>query len=110
MTALSLQLNQKIRIEQKSVTRNAIGEEVVSWTLLCEPWAAADPIRGREFFAAGGMQSESMTRFVIRYRSDIIETMRVVWRSEHYNINSVIDPKGSRRTLELMTTKGLRDE
>jgi len=103
------EFNQPVLIERKATSRNVIGEEIVVWVKVCDVPAKANPLRGREFFAAGGLQQESITRFVIRYQDGINENMRLTWRGEHYNIGSVIDVDGAMRYIELMTTKGVND-
>ena len=75
---------------------------------MAEVWAAAQPLRGTEFCAAGQVQSDVTTRFVIRYR-ETTETMRLLWRGEPYDILSVIEPDGQKRSLELMCMRGVRD-
>lgn len=102
-------LKQRIRIESKSVTRNELGEEVVAWELLAETWAEANPLRGSEFFAAAQLQDDQIVKFIIRHRAGVQETMRVMWRGEHYDITSVISVSGGLRIMELMTRRGVRD-
>jgi SPP1 family predicted phage head-tail adaptor len=65
------QANQRIRLQAKSVTRNAIGEEVVAWTDVVTDtadhalWAEAWPLKGREFFAAQQTRYAADVRFRI---------------------------------------------
>lgn len=100
---------QRIAIEQKSVTRNELGEEVAAWTLLARVWAEPLPLRGSEFFAAAQLQDDQIIKVLIRFRSDVKETMRIAWRGEHYDITSVIPLRGGREELELMARRGVRD-
>ena len=73
--------NQRISIERKTVTRNAIGEEVDTWAM-----------------------------FRILCRSDLPEEDRVVWRSENYEIVAPpIDVSGAREVTELYCVHGIRD-
>ena len=98
----------RVRIEEKSVTRDAsIGSEIVSWALVATIWAKYDPLRGQEFFSAKQNQSSTLTRFRMHYRSDITKEMRIVFRGLCYEIDSVIDVGGRRTELEVMTTEGL---
>lgn len=100
---------QRIVIEQKSVTRSALGEEVVAWTLLARVWAEPLPLRGTEFFTAAQMHDDQIIKVLIRFRADVKETMRITWRGEHYDITSVIAVRGGRDELELMARRGVRD-
>jgi SPP1 family predicted phage head-tail adaptor len=98
----------RIRIEQKSVTRDAsIGSEIVSWALVATVWAKYEPLRGQEFFSARQNQAATMARFRMHYRADLSKEMRIVFRGLYYEIDSVIDVGGRRTELEVMTTEGL---
>ena len=59
-------LDQRITLQAKSVTRDAMGGEVITWADQATVWAQADPLRGREYFAAKQEQSEITIRFKIR--------------------------------------------
>ena len=73
-------------------------------------WGSAQPLRGREFFAAGAINSEATVRFRIRYRSGITGAMRVLWRGvPHALVAEPMDVDGGRHTLELLCAAGVRD-
>jgi SPP1 family predicted phage head-tail adaptor len=103
-------LRERITVQSKSVTRNSIGDEVVTWPDFATVWAQVEPLRGREFFAAAQMQSSVEVRFRIRYRSDLtVDAHRVLWRGVTYDIRSLIDVDGRRNVLELMCASGVHD-
>lgn len=103
-------LDQRITIEQKTVTDNDRGEAIASWSTLATVWAQAEPLRGREFFAAAQMQETVDVKFTIRYRADITSQMRVLWRGQAYEmVSPPIDVRGRRESLELMCVQGIRD-
>ena len=102
-------LDQRISIEAKAVTRNGIGEEIVTWETVAEVCARVEPIRGREWFAAAQMQDATDHRVTIRYRAGITREMRVLWRGEPLDIVSVIDVNARRENLELMCLSGVRN-
>lgn len=103
------ELTHRVTLQSRSVTQDALGQEAASWADVVTVWAQAQPLRGREFFAAGQTQSEVTTRFLIRWRSDVVPTMRVIWRGEPYDIDAAIDVDGARQVLELMCRAGVRD-
>ena len=103
-------LNQRITFQTRAAGQDVLGQQTGAWVDAFTIWARADPIRGREFFTAGQMQAEVTVRFVIRYRADAAETMRILWRGEPYDIVSPpIDTDGAREQLELMCVNGVRD-
>lgn len=103
--------DQRIRIERKSVTRAANGEEIVTWVTVAEVWAAVEPLRSREWFAAAQTQSSTDHRVTIRYRSGIERDMRVIWIRPNVVMDIIGDPidiRGKRENLELMCASGMR--
>ena len=61
-----------------------------------------EPQAGREFVAAGALQSELTTKIRIRYRPGITSADRVTHDGKVYDIASVIDYRSARRDLVLM--------
>lgn len=103
-------LNQKVTIQQKSVTRAANGEEIVSWVTFATLWARVEPIRGREFFAAAQMQGAVDYRVTLRYTPTITRDMRVLWGSIVMDISAEpINVSAANRWTELMCISGVRD-
>ena len=103
------QLNRRLLIEQKSVTRDpAFGSEVVTWTTVATVWGSAlDVLQAK---VGGGEQVKQDIRLhtrpcrvLIRYRADITTDMRVtlIDRSRVMQIVSVAE-FGRREATELM--------
>lgn len=103
------QYDQRITLQTRDSGVDARGQVLTTWSDTLTVWAQAEPLRGREFFAAGQAQSQVEVRFRIRWREGIVSTMRVLWRSQPYDIVSVIEPKAGREYLELMCSTGARD-
>ena len=102
--------DQRVVIEQPSSGVDVLGQRVETWSTLAAVWAQAQPLRGREFFAAGQVQSEADVRFRLRYRTDLTSAMRVQWRGvPHAIVAPPMDVDGARHTLELMCAAGVRD-
>lgn len=69
-------------------------------------WGSAEPLRGREFFAAGQQQAQAEIRFRCRHRTDVLATWRVLWRGVAYQLTAPpIDVDGARVQLELMAAR-----
>lgn len=101
-------LNQRIAIEQKSVTRAGNGEEVVSWIPLDTVWAEVRQLRGKEFFAAAQMQGAMDHQVLIRYRTDVTRDMRLKWGAQSLDIVGIAEI-GNRDGLEIMALSGVRN-
>lgn len=105
-------LRHKVQLQTRVETQDATtGEMGVAWVTTAEPWAEIVPMSAREFIAAQAEQSEVRGRIVIRYRSNVDASMRVVYRGEHYVIHGVMrDAESGREHLTLMVGAGVRIE
>jgi len=65
-------------------------------------WAAIEPLRGREYFAAMSEHADVTTRIRIRYREDVDRTMIVEYDGTTFEILHIIHPEFNRRELQLM--------
>lgn len=82
---------------------DARGHGATTFVDVATVWAAPEPLRGREFFAAGQQQAAAEVRFRIRWRTDVLASWRVVWRGTAYALVAPpIDTLGLRLQLELM--------
>lgn len=54
------------------------GEVSRSWQAVDTVWAAIEPLSAREFIQSAAGQSEITARLVIRFRSDVLATDRLV--------------------------------
>ncbi len=103
-------MRERVTFQQKSATRNALGEEVVTWTDVCTVWAEAIPLRGREFYAANQTQQAVDVRFRIRARAGLTNDMRLLWKATPYDITGLIPGTGPYAgTREIMATNGVRN-
>lgn len=104
------QLDQRITLQSPSSSVDALGQRVETWSDVEPIWARAQPARGREFFAAGGMQGEASVVFTIRYRTGVTREMRVMWRGvPHAIVADPVDVGGARVAMELVCSAGIRD-
>lgn len=111
----SARAKHRIKLQSKSVTRNAIGEEVVTWAdVVTETadhclWAEVWPLKGREFFAAQQTQYAADVRFRLRYRDGLTQDMRVVLDGDAYDILSIVDVGAAHHTTEILAVHGVRN-
>jgi SPP1 family predicted phage head-tail adaptor len=104
------EFDQRITLQSKSVTRNAIGEEVVTWGDVATIWAKVMPLRGNAFYAANQQQHSIDARLLIRDRAGITTDMRLQWAGRPYDIVNAIPGTGPYLgTIELAAVNGVRD-
>lgn len=90
----SSELNKLVTLQKKSVTRDAMGGEVVTWADQAEVWAAIEPLAARELFAAQQIHPELTVRIRIRHRADVAAEWRVKYGTR---IFPIIGPPIDRR-------------
>ena len=100
-------LRHKVAIEQRSVTTDTYGGEVVTWLPFTTAWADIQPLSGREMIAAQAVQSEITSKVIMRYIPGVLPSMRVVFEGRYYDIQSVIDWGMRHQELNLMCSEGL---
>lgn len=108
-------MRERVTPQSKSVTRNSIGEEVVTWSDLVTStsdhsvWAEVIPLHGREFFAANSEQYACDIRIRIRHLPSLQREHRMLWRSEPYDITQIIDLDARKETMEILAVSGQRN-
>lgn len=73
--------------------------------------ARVEPLSARDLVAAKAAQSEATGRMVIRYRTGVLPTMRIICRGEVYSIEGppLEDDKSGRDYLTILVSKGVKD-
>lgn len=103
------QLRHRVTLQSKSVTRDAMGGETITWndTVTNVP-AAIEPLQGRERFLAQQIQPELSVRIRIRYRADVQADWRVKYGTRIFAIESPpINPEFRDRELHLICSEGV---
>ena len=95
-------LDQRVTFERLQSGTDEIGQPIESWLTLGTVWAAVEPQAGREFVAAGALQSQLTTKIRVRHRPGINSGDRVIHDGRVYDIQSVVDYRSEKRELVLM--------
>lgn len=101
------ELRERVTIQTKTRTRDAMGGYVESWTDTATLWALVRPMSGGERAQAGQQQSAADYKVVIRYRSGITPQQRLVWRGTPLNIRFIADRGPRALYLEIEAEKGV---
>jgi SPP1 family predicted phage head-tail adaptor len=109
-------LNERVRIERKSVSQDAsYGTEVVTWTTLATVWANVEDVLPSRAENTRGIRIENRpARVRMRYRTDVTSDMRLVMMDRASLVMQIVSGPaqiGRRHGLELMaesyTTAGV---
>ena len=96
-------LRHRVTIQEKVVTRDTFGEEVITWTDVATVWGSVEPMRGREFMEGRQVEAEVSTRIRIRYFPDGVEPEdRVSYDGRVFDILAVIEVEERHREMQLM--------
>ncbi|MCE0881056.1 phage head closure protein [Pseudomonas putida] len=106
-------LRHRIELQHKVTPRDPATLEFgePEWQLFAKVWAKVTPLSARDMIAAQAAQSEATARIVIRYRSGVLPTMRIVHRDELYSIEGppLEDPESGLEYLTILVSKGVKD-
>lgn len=83
-------LNQRVTIQQRTTTQDAIGQPVETWATVATVWASVRHLSGIESIKASADVSVVKASIRIRYRTGVDAGMRVVAGSATYDIQSVM--------------------
>lgn len=95
-------LDRRVTLRKRSVSRNATGEQVATFSDLATVWAEKLDIAGREYFSAQQVQSGVTSRWRIRWRTDVTVLDRIRFNGIEHDIQHVAE-LGRRDGLELLT-------
>lgn len=108
MTDQAGQFRERLTLQSRSVTRDALGGEIIAWIDVATVWAKVDAITGREVHAAQQIHAEITLRAQIRHRADVAADWRAQWRGNTIAIHAVL-PSPRRDVLTLLCSQGVRD-
>lgn len=95
-------LRHRIQLQSRTETQDATtGAVVVTWATQATVWASIEPLSAREFMQSAGTQAQVSARIVIRHRSDVDTSWRVLHGSSVYSVHGVLPDKDS--GLEYLT-------
>ncbi|MDB5053146.1 MAG: Phage head-tail joining protein [Bacilli bacterium] len=106
-------LRHRITIQKFTVTKDREGLPVEAWIDFLTVSADVTPIaslRQSEYFKAAAMFSDSVYQTTIRYREGITPEMRYLYKSQIFNIQSVVDADERRVKLILMSKEWVGGE
>jgi SPP1 family predicted phage head-tail adaptor len=83
------QLNRKVELQQLLKVSTATGGFSESWVKVADVWAKIKNASGSELLHADQLGAVSFSDFTIRYRSNISEMMRLVYRDNNYQIRHI---------------------
>ena len=108
------QLNHRVRIQQPSVVKDALGAPTQTWTDVATVWADIQPISGRETRMADRIAAEVSHQITVRYRPAFgdpqsVAQMRLLHRDRVFAIHAALNVDEADVAVTLLATEGARD-
>ena len=108
------QLKHRVRIQQPSVTKDALGAPTQAWVDLATVWADIQPLSGREARIADRIAAEVSHQITVRYRpelddSEAVAQMRVLYRDRVFAIQAALNDDEANVAVILLVSEGVRD-
>lgn len=106
------ELNQRIKIEQKTMFKDTNFDDVAEWNSINTNgfWAKYYPLSVNSQIASAATQSEVKGWFKIRYRTGIEPDMRILHKAKYHLIIGVEpDPDWGNEFLIITVSQGLSD-
>lgn len=96
-------LRERVTIQQKSVTRDGFGAEVVDWVAVATVWADVRSMDGTESVESSVSQVVATISHsvLIRHRAGLSPSMRLAWRGKALHILSIVESDNRQRQLIL---------
>lgn len=102
-------LKNRVTFQTLDKIKDEYGDSVEGWSEFKTLWAEVFDRSGSQLITTEQIKNSVTTRFRIRYRSDLKEDMRILFRGQAYDIESILDVSGDRKFLEIVGVKGTND-
>ena len=96
------QLDRRITIQNFSETTDSFGQEVKSFSTLASVWANVVEKVGREGEDGDMIAATKKVEFIIRYRTDVDEEMRISYNSNTYKIQAIQSADARKAFLKIV--------
>lgn len=86
-------LNHRVAIEARSSAKDAIGQPVLTWSIVSNAWANILVPTGLSAIRASAEVAEVKVSIRMRYREDITEAHRIRHGADLYDVQAVLPNK-----------------
>ncbi len=105
-------LRHRLTLQQRVETPDGAGGFSSGWQDVADLWAEISPVNAKSIYGfeklfAGKIQSEISHKIIIRYRSGISTSMRLLFDNRAFNIRAIKNPDERNETLELLVDEGV---
>lgn len=102
-------MDQRVTLQSRSVIKDAMGQDVITWVDVTTVWARRVNQRSAEAVQAAQVGDDDVVELHIRHRADVLTTWRLQWNGVGYDISSVSDFGGRKDRTRLLVRRGVKD-
>lgn len=95
--------DQRITIQSVTEIADAFGQRIKTFSSLGIVWAKVEEKSGSEGEMSDQIVATRKVQFLIRWRDDLNERMRIIYRAKTYEIESIINGDARQHTLRIHT-------
>lgn len=100
-------LRHRIQIYRLNEVADALGGFTTTWVLHKTKWAKVKPMPGRELIHADKIDATAASTFTVRFDADILESDKIVFKGNDYNIRSIVNVDEEDRFLSILGERGV---
>lgn len=101
------ELDQRIKIMRQTETPDGYGGNTIAWVEQFEIWAKVRPLSGSELTDYDRVNAEAKYIFIIRYPINVLDSDRIDWDGEGYNIRVRKKPTGRSLYMQIEAERGV---
>lgn len=100
-------LRHRIQIYRLNEVADALGGFTTTWALHKTKWAKVAPMSGRELIHADKIDATAASTFTIRFDTDVLESDKIAFKGNDYNIRSIVNLDEDDRFLSILGERGV---
>ena len=101
------EFRERVSVQQEVRVADTGGGATLTWSEVATPWAAIEPMTGRENVQEEGVTGVGSYKIYMRAEINVTTAMRVVWGTKILNIRSVRSLEARDRLLEILAEESV---
>ncbi len=108
------QLNHRVRIQQPTTVKDALGAPTLTWSDVATVWADIQPLSGREARIADRIAAELTHQITVRFQPifadpSAVARMRVLFKDRVFALHAALNDDEANVVVILLASEGLGD-
>ncbi|QDP49539.1 MAG: putative head completion protein [Prokaryotic dsDNA virus sp.] len=96
-----------VELQSATTTSDGAGGVTEAYSKIADIWCDIQPISAIEEYRQGKLKEKVTHKLIMRYRSDINTSYKIVYGSREFNIRGILDLGNRNRFLEVKVEEGV---